>query len=161
MAAVALTTGDFGRAERLLDEATSELQDTGPWFLTLALNVRALLAVRRRQPEQAIGFVRHSLILLRDLQDKLSFVHAMAILAAAAALTGDDAWVARILGAQDAVTERTGATVADTSVNDLRRQVEHEVRARLGSRRWAQAYATGRSTTIDALLKHIDRALAQ
>lgn len=160
MAAVALTTGDFDRAEQLLDEATSELQHTGPWFLTLALNVRALLAVRRRQPEQAIGVVRHSLILLRDLQDKLSFVHAMAILAAAAALTGDDAWVARILGAQDAVTERTGATVADTSVNDLRRQVEHEVRARLGQRRWAQAYTTGRSTTIDALLKHIDRALS-
>jgi len=160
MAAVALTTGDFGQAERLLDEATGELQHTGPWFLTLSLNVRALLAVRRRKPDEAIAFVRESLTRLRDLQDKLSFVHAMAILAAAAALTGDDAWTARILGAQDAVTGRTGVTVADTAVDDLRRQVEHEVRARLGPHRWARAYAAGRQITIDALLKDIDRALA-
>jgi hypothetical protein len=161
MAAVALTTGDFGQAERLLDEATAELQHTGPWFLTLSLNVRALLAVRRRKPDEAITFVRESLTRLRDLQDKLSFVHAMAILAAGAALTGDDAWTARILGAQDAVTERTGVTVADTSVDDLRQRVEHEVRARLGPDRWAQAYAAGRKATIDALLKDIDRALAR
>jgi predicted ATPase/DNA-binding XRE family transcriptional regulator len=160
MAAVALTTGDFEHAERLLDEATSELQHTGPWFLTLTLNVRALLAVRRRKPDEALAFVRESLIRVRGLQDKLSFVHAMAILAAAAALTGDDAWAARILGAQDAVTERTGVTVADTSLDDLRQQVEREVRARFGLDRWDRAYAAGRRITIDALLKDIDRALA-
>jgi len=160
MAGVAQTTGDFEQAERLLDEAASELQHTSPWFLTLSLNVRALLAVRRRQPDQAIAVVRESVTLLRDLQDKISFVHGMAILAAAAALTGDHAWVARILGAQDAVTERTGATVGDKAVDDLRRQAEHDARARLGPNRWAHAYATGRTTTIDALLKDIDRALA-
>ena len=161
MAAVALTTGDFIQAERLLDEATAELQHTGPWFLTLSLNVRALLAVRRRKPDAAIALVRESLTRLRDLQDKLSFVHAMAILAAAAALTSDDAWAARVLGAQDAVTERTGVTVADTSLGDIRQQVEHDVRARLGADRWAHAYAAGRKATIDALLNDIDRALAR
>ena len=160
MAGVALTTNDFEQAERLLDEAASELQHTGPWFLTLSLNVRALLAVRRRQPEHAVALVRESVTLLRDLQDKISFVHGMAILAAAAALTGDEAWVARILGAQDAVTERTGARVGDKAVDDLRRQAEHEARTRLGSNRWAHAYATGRTMTIDALLKDMDRALA-
>ena len=160
MAAVALTTRDFGQAARLLDEATAELQHTGPWFLTLSLNVRAILAVRRGQPDEAIAMVRESLMRVRSLQDKLSFVHAMAILAAAAALSRDDAWAARILGAKDAVTERTGATVADTSLENLRQQAEHEVRARLGPKRWAHAYAAGRTSTIDALLKDIDRALA-
>jgi tetratricopeptide (TPR) repeat protein len=160
MAALALATGDVGQAERLLDEATSELQHTGPWFLTLSLNIRAILAVRRGKPDEAIALVRESLTRIRDLQDKLAFVHAIVPLAAAAALKGDHAWAARILGARDAVTDRTGATVVDKSVNDVREQAEREVRARLGPDRWAQAYAAGRKTTIDALLKDIDRARA-
>jgi hypothetical protein len=36
---------------------------------------------------------------------------------------GDDAWAARITGARDAVTERTGATVVDHSVQDLREAI--------------------------------------
>ncbi len=143
----------------MLDEATAELQASGPWFLTLTLNVRAILAVRRRQPDRAIASVRESLTRIRPLQDKLSLVHAMAILAAAAALTGDDAWVARVLGAKDALTERTGATVADTSLDHLRRQAEHQARARLRPTQWARAYATGHTMTIDALLNDIERAL--
>jgi hypothetical protein len=38
--------------------------------------------------------------------------------------------------------------------------VERDVRARLGPDRWARAYATGRSASIDALLKDIDEARA-
>ena len=79
--------------------------------------------------------------------------------AAAAVLTGDDAWAARILGAREAVTERTGVTVVDPSVRDLRDRAEREARARLGPDRWVQAHAAGRSTSIDAMLKDIDRAL--
>src|SRR4051794_33466840 len=44
----------------------------------------------------------------------------MAALAAAAALKGEDGWAARVLGAADAVTERTGATVVDKSVQTIR-----------------------------------------
>ena len=61
------------------------------------------------------------------------FVYALVPLAAAAALKGDDLWAARILGARDAVTERTGATVVDKWVHALGEQAEREVRARLGS----------------------------
>ena len=64
-------------------------------------------------PTEAIAFVRESLTHIRGLHDKFAFVYALVPLAAAAALKGDDAWAARILGARDAVTERTGATVAD------------------------------------------------
>src|SRR5699024_5182622 len=97
---------------------------------------------------------------IRLVQDKLSLVHAMAILAAAAALTGDAAWVARVLGAKDALTERTGARVADTSLEELRRRAEDDARARLRPAQWARAYATGQSMTMDALMKDIDRVLA-
>jgi ATP/maltotriose-dependent transcriptional regulator MalT len=148
-----------GQAERLLDEATSVLRPTGPWFLSLALYVRAILAVRRGSPDEAIAFVRESLTHIRALHDKFAFVYALVPLAAAAVLKGDDAWAARIIGARDAVTERTGATVVDTSVNDLREQAEKDARARLGSDRWARAYTAGRTISIDSLLKDIDGAV--
>lgn len=41
----------------------------------------------------------------------------------------------------------------------LEELTEGEVRARLGEDRWALAYAAGRSTSIDGLLKDIDGVL--
>jgi non-specific serine/threonine protein kinase len=156
MAVLSLATGDADDAERLLDEATSVLRQAGPWFLTWALYVRAILAVRRRSFDQAIALVRESLTRIRELHDKFAFVYALVPLAAAAAFKGDDAWAARILGARDVVTEHTGVTVVDQSVQDLRHQAEREAHARLGADRWARAYAAGRSASIDALLRDID-----
>jgi tetratricopeptide (TPR) repeat protein len=159
MAWVALATGDLDQAERLLDEATAVLRHSGPWFLLLTLYVRAILAVRRGNADEAIVLVRESLARIRELHDKFAFVYALVPLASAAVLKGDDAWAARILGARDAVTERTGATVVDKSVHDLREQAERQVRARLGPDRWTPAYAGGRGTSIDSLMKDIDGVL--
>jgi predicted ATPase/DNA-binding XRE family transcriptional regulator len=156
MAVLALATGDAGQAERLLDEATSVLRHAGPWFLTWALYVRAILAVRRGKADEAIALVRESLTRIRELHDKFAFVYALVPLAAAAVLKGDDAWAARILGAGDSVTERTGVTVVDKSVQDLQEKSEREAHARLGPDRWALAYAAGRRASIDSLLNDID-----
>jgi predicted ATPase/DNA-binding XRE family transcriptional regulator len=158
MASVVLATGDPVHAERLLDEATSVLRPAAPWFLSWTLYLRAFLAVRRGNSDEAIALVRESLTHIRDLHDKFALMYALVPLAAAAALNGDDAWAARIMGAQGAVTERTGATIIDKSAGDLKQQVEREVRARLGPDRWARAYAAGRVTSIDSLIKDIDGA---
>jgi predicted ATPase/transcriptional regulator with XRE-family HTH domain len=159
MAWVALAIGDIGLAERLLDEATSEARHVGPWFLSLTQNLRAILAIRRGNPDEAIVWLRESLTNIRELQDKLSFSYALAPLAAAAVLKGDDAWAARILGALDAVAERTGAGIVGKPLHALRDQAEREVRERLGADRWAHAYAAGRMASIGVLLNEIDRAL--
>jgi predicted ATPase len=156
MAAVALATGDAGQAERLLEEAASVLRHVGPWFLSLGRYMRAVLAVRRGDPDQAIALVRESLTRIRELQDKFAFVYTLVPLAAAVALKDDDAWAARILGARDAVVERTGLAIVDPPVHDLREQAEREARARLGPEQWARAYAAGRMMSIDALLKDIE-----
>jgi predicted ATPase/DNA-binding XRE family transcriptional regulator len=156
MAAMALATGDAAEAERLTDEATSVLDNDGPWFLCFCLWIRAIVAVWRGSPDEAIAFVRESLTHIQMLQDKFAFVYALIPLAAAAALKGDDAWAARILGARDTVAERTGATSADNAVHGLREQVERDARRRLGPKRWAAAYAAGRKISIDGLLKDID-----
>jgi ATP/maltotriose-dependent transcriptional regulator MalT len=159
MAWVVLAAGDVEQAERLLDDATSALRDAGPWFGSLNIQRRANLAVRRGNPDQAIALVRESLIRIRQLHDKFAFVYALIPLSAAAMLKGDDAWAARILGARDAVTERTGVTVVDESVHDIRQQAERDLRERLGPDRWARAYAAGRRTSIDGLLQDIDRVV--
>ena len=110
--------------------------------------------------DEAIALVRESLTWIRDLQDKYAFAYALVPLVAAAVLKGDDEWAARILGARDAVTERTGAAVGDKLVADLEGQAEREARARLGPDRWARSYATGRGVSIDSLLEDIDRVVA-
>jgi predicted ATPase/DNA-binding XRE family transcriptional regulator len=157
MATVELATGDPTSAERLLDEATSVLRPAGPWFLALALDVRAILAVRHGSADESIAIVRESLTLIRGLHDNHAFVFALGPLAAAAMLKGDEAWAARILGARDAVTERTRATVGvRQTLDNLMGLGEREVRARLGPEQWARAYAAGRMMSIDALLKDIE-----
>ena len=159
MAVLDLATGNSDRAERLLDEATSVLQDAGPWFMTWSLYVRAIRAVRCGNPDDAIVLIRDSLTRIQLLHDKFALVYALVPLAAAAVLKGDDAWAARILGAREAITERTGVTVADKSVQDLRTEAEQTTRIRLGPDRWAVAYMAGRTSSIDALLKDIDIVL--
>jgi len=159
LAAVAVATGDAAQAERLIEEATSVLRHSAPLFLSLALYVRAILAVRRGNADEAIAVVRESLTHIRELRDKFAFVYALGPLAAAAVLQGDDTRAARILGARDAVTERTGVTVVDKSLDDRKELAEREVRARLGPDRWTRAYAAGRGSSIEALLKDIDDVL--
>ena len=72
---------------------------------------------------------------------------------------GDDAWAAGIIGARDAVTERTGVKVVDSTVLDLREQAEREARSRLSPEQWAEGYAAGRLASIDALMQDIDRVV--
>jgi hypothetical protein len=103
--------------------------------------------------------VRECLTLFRPLHDKYAIVYVMVPLAAAAVLKGDDLWAARILGARDAVTERTGATVADKWVHALGERAERDVRERLGPDRWARAHAAGRVTSIDSWIKDINAVL--
>jgi tetratricopeptide (TPR) repeat protein len=161
LAWVALVTGDVAQVERLLDDATSEVRNAGPWFLSAVGYLRAILAVRRGNADEAIVLMRESLNRIAELRDKFAFVYALVPLAAAAVLKGDDAWAARLLGAREAVSERTGTTIVDPSVDDLREQAEREVRARLGLEQWARAYAAGRTMSIDALLKDIESGMAK
>jgi predicted ATPase/DNA-binding XRE family transcriptional regulator len=159
MAGVVLASGDQVQAEQLLDEATTVLRHTAPWFLSWTLYLRALLAVRRGNADEAITFVRESLTYIRELRDKFAFVCALVPLAAAAVMMGDDAWAARILGAADSATERTGAAVPDRAVQDLREQTERQGRARFGPDRWARSYAAGRIASTESLIKDIDHLL--
>src|SRR5262249_36781114 len=156
MASVVLAAGDLAHAERLLEEATSVLRHTAPWFLSWTLYLRAVVAVRRADPREAFALARECLTYVRDLRDNFAFVYVMVPLAAAAVLNGDEPWAARILGAADSISERTGAAVTDGTVLNLRREAERQARARLGPHRWSRSHGEGRAISIDSLIKDID-----
>ena len=105
--------------------------------------------------------LRQSLTRVRKSQDKFGIVYGLVALAAAAALKGDDAWVARILGARDAIRERAGSSLIDPMLRELGERTERDSRSRLGPDRWAHAYAEGRKASIDSMLQDIDRAIGQ
>ena len=134
------------------------LRGAGPWYLSLTLYWRAVLAVRRGRADHALASVRESLTRVRALHDRFVFVHMMTPFAAAAALKGDFEWASRILGVQHDVIERSGPMFLDHAVADLRARVEREARARLGDARFAAAFAAGSTCSIDELLHDIDRA---
>ena len=156
LASTALAAREVQRAERLLEEATSALRDAGPWFLNLPLYLHAIAAVQRGDADAAIAFVHESLLCSRRVRDRFAFVYALIPLAAAAELKGNDAWVANVLGARDAITERTGAPVSNNSLRELRAHIERRARIRLGPTQWAEAYEAGRSASIDSLLHDIE-----
>jgi hypothetical protein len=112
--------------------------------------------VRRGHADETIALLRESLNGIRELHDNFAYAYALVPLAAAAALKGDDAWVAKILGARDALTEGMGPTVVDKTVEDLPAQIEREVYARLGPELWDAAYGAGRKSSIDVLIRDID-----
>jgi non-specific serine/threonine protein kinase len=155
---LALGAGDDAEAQRLASEADLALRGAGPWFRALGLYVRAVVAIRRGKADEAIALVRESVVLIRQLQDKFAFVYVMVPLAAAAILKRDEAWAGRILGARDAVAERTGLTIVDAVAHELLRMVQREGPARLGADKWSQAYAWGRTVSIDSLLTDIETA---
>jgi predicted ATPase/DNA-binding XRE family transcriptional regulator len=151
-----LADGNAEEAERLLDEAASILEDAGPWFLLPGRCFRAVLALQRGNADEAIALMRHSLADIRELHDEYAFVYALLPLAAAATMKGDDLLAARLLGARDAVAERMGVTVAVAMIHNLRERIQRATLARLDPTRWGRAYAAGRKTSIDSLLKDLD-----
>ena len=140
-------------------DASESLATAGGGRWSAKRKVSVILELLRGNADEALTLVRESLTLYRQLQDKYAIVYVMVPLAAAAVLKGEDLWAARILGARDAVTERTGATIADRWVHALGEQAEWEVRGRLGPDRWARAHAAGRVTSIDAWIRDINGVL--
>src|SRR5262249_36108429 len=156
MASVVLAAGDLAHAERLLEEATSVLRHTSPWFLSWTLYLRAVVAVQRANPREAFALARECLRYVRDLRDRFAFVYVAVPLAAAAVLNGDEALAARIFGAADSISERTGAAVTDGTVLTLRREAERQAPPRLGPHRWGRRYPEGPAPPIHTLIKDID-----
>lgn len=158
---VLLAMGETVQAVQALDEATVALKEAGPWFLAPVRCYRATLALQRRDPDEAIALVRESLTDIRLVQDKYAYVYALIPFASAALLKGDVAWAARILGAHDALAERSGFTVAIALVRELRVQAERDVRRLMEPQQWSQEHTAGAGMSIEQLLNDLDARSAR
>ena len=152
---VALDTGNPLEAERLLREATAALSEAGPWFMLLVEFLHATAAVRRGSADEAIAIVHTSLARIRLLRDQFAFLYALVPLAEAASLKGEDLWAARILGAREAVAERTDVGIVDQYLQERLNALERGAQARLGVEAWTRAYAAGRTMSFDGLAKPV------
>ena len=145
MAKVALEVGDAAEAERLLDEATSVLRQlvrgSWRWCCIVAPFWRCGAGTPMKRSRWCVKASRSSGSSMTSSRSCTRW----SLLPLRRYSRATTLWAARILGARDAVTERTGATIADKWVHALGDQAEREVRARLGPDRWARAYAAGRS----------------
>ena len=157
LAWVALATGDPAEADRLISESGAVLQAAGPWFLSLGYYLRVLLTLERGSPDQVIALMGQSLRRVQRVQDRFAVVYGLVPLAAAAAQKGEFAWAAKILGVRDGLIERTGSTVVDPTMREVREETERAARARLGTNGWAKAFAAGRRTSLATLLADIDQ----
>lgn len=158
LAWVALAGGDRDAAGVLIGEAWRALEPAGPWFLALPHYIRIVLNLQSGNADAVIALLRESFSRVRASKDMFSVIYGLVPLAAAAALKGDHAWVARIIGWRDALTGRTGAVLIDPMMRELGERIEQEARAHLGPAAWADRHAEGRHGSIDRMLRDIDRA---
>jgi predicted ATPase/transcriptional regulator with XRE-family HTH domain len=159
LAWVALAAHDAPQAARLLDEADTSFAACGPWFRSLGLYLRAVLAIQAGDASTALRLTRESLTGIRVFHDTFAFAYAVVPLLVAAGLLGDATWVARISGTRDAFTDRTGTRAVDPVTSGMSAGAEEDARRRLGTDAWADAYAKGRRASVAEMLREIDAAL--
>jgi DNA-binding CsgD family transcriptional regulator len=104
-AEAALACGDLVAARRWADEAVAAAPG---WYQTLALSVRAFVAMAQNEPEQAERDAHDALTLAARTRGYLRVADALECLARLAADDGNHPYAARLLGAAQGVRQRTG-----------------------------------------------------
>lgn len=141
--------GDLARAEALLSQAlelASESHDRwGAVYAEYGLAFRALAAGDRRA---ATEHARCSLKLSVELGDTRGATYALEVLACIAAADRQARRAARLFGAAEALREPVGEFMS-ASLHVARDESLADVRAELGARVFATAFASGRGLTLD------------
>ena len=148
---IALTDGDFSHAERFLDESEELLRSVGSWWhLTVTLIIRATVTQMRSEHARTIVLLRESLALAPRLHDTQAIAYGLEGLAGALAmLGGQERRAARLLGAAEALRERTGSAIAMPPWRELYQRHLAALRTRLDADELAAAWAEGRALTPD------------
>jgi hypothetical protein len=148
---LALAEGHFARAEQLLDESEKLLRSDGSWWhLTATLTIRATVTATRGDHGRTLILLRESLMLAPCLNDTQAVVYGLEGLAGAMAmLGGQERRAARLLGAAEALRERTGSAIAMPLWCELYGRHLAALRIRLDANGLAEAWAEGRALTPD------------
>ncbi len=153
-AQVALARGDLASARRLADD---DVVAAVGWFMVQALTTRARVALAQNAPGQAERDVHDALTRAAEMRAHLFLPDLLECLAGSAHGAGDDLEATRLLGATDAIRQRTGVVrfqVYDAGYAALL----GGVRNTLGETQFDATWADGAALSTDEAIAYAQRS---
>ncbi|GAB3008307.1 helix-turn-helix transcriptional regulator [Mycobacterium bourgelatii] len=148
--------GDLARAQELADEAVATLAG---WHKSWALCTRAYIAADLGDHDRSRRDAQQALSILADTQSRLCLPTILECLARAAINDGGHAEAARLLGAADAVSNRTGESRLPIYQAGYEAAVE-ACRNGLGLDEFQAAWADGAALSDEDVISHALRGRA-
>ena len=143
--------GEVERGATLCEEALALLREVGDrWGSASSLNDLGLIALEQGDVERAAACFQESLEQWRDLGDEGSNAWNLEGLAEVARLRGQAERAARLLGAAEALREKTGLPAPPNYCSYRERWIA-ATRAQLGDIEFEMAWAEGRAMAAEAM----------
>lgn len=150
LANLALARGDGDEALRLISQSEKISREAGNWnMLATCLDMQAMSTRLGGDDARTSELLRESVEIAGVLRDEYNFVFCATGLAGVASRDGRDERAARLFGAANAVSERTGAEVSWTAWRTLNERDLATTRERLGREMFDNAFAEGRAMTLE------------
>ena len=150
LANLALARGDDDEAMRLIAEGEAVSRETGNWnMLATCLDMQAISTRLDGDDVRTAELLRESVGIAGMLRDNFNAVYCATGLAGVAARQGRAERAARLFGAADALSEKTGAQVSWSLWRSLNELDLASTRAMLDSDAFAEAWARGRAMSLE------------
>jgi non-specific serine/threonine protein kinase len=148
LANLALARGDRDGAERLLKEGETLSREAGDWaILADFLGTHAISARLEGDDARTVELLRESVGIAGMLHDDYNVAFCATGLAGAAARGSRAERAARLFGAADALSERTGAGISWSVLRSLNERDLARARGSLDPESFERAWAEGRAMT--------------
>jgi len=151
---VALARGDYRRARPLLEESLAIHRTLGdPWGISHSLSRLALVFLELHDNDASRRLVAESLSIEREVGDRPGQLFDFEVLAALAIAEGRPVRAVRLYASASVLREAVGSHVIEPGGPDHERHVAH-LRFELGEEAFTEAWARGRSMTLDESLDY-------
>ena len=150
---LALRRGDHDRAIAMTEQSLALYRELGDAEGVAWTQYNLAFGLFRTGREGARSAAAESTTISRDLGDVLSLVWNLTLLGALAAQRGHEEMCARLIGAADALRERSDVSLSGVEI-ELRRTTEDELRLRIGTARYEHAYAEGHAMSLEEAVEY-------
>ncbi len=152
---IARVNGQDERAKRNYEAAVALAEQTGNIRrkYTTVTNL-SYIAQHENDHERAIGLLRQTLALAREMKNYNDMAHGVQAVAGSLGVLGDPERAARLLGAAEAARERIGALVEPSDQSELDRNIA-AVRGLLDETTFRAAWVEGRKMTLEQAVAQV------
>ncbi len=155
LANLALARGDVDEAMRLLSEGESLSREAGNWaMLANFLGTQAISTRLGGDDARTAELLRESVEIAGMLRDDYNVGFCVSGLAGVAAREGRAERAARLFGAADVLSERTGAGVSWSVLRDLNERDLASARKMLDPEVFEKAWAEGRAMYLERAIEY-------